>query len=89
MAAVRVLPSSVPDSGTAGRLGLAELLLHPQMIPPALATRAVYNRPVLGAINRAYGNGPSVGAQQLADLFRTLGRNAPAPLVASRQGSGK
>jgi hypothetical protein len=85
---IETLPSSVPDSGTAGRLGLLEMFAHPHWVLPAALTHAVYNGPVVGAVNRAFAQGPSQGATALADIFRNLGTVGAAP-AGALAGGGK
>lgn len=83
---IEVLPSSVPDSGTAGRLGLLELINRPHLALPAIATNALYSRPVVNMVNRTFANGQ--GATGLAALFRDLG-GASAPTAAAFTGARK
>jgi len=85
------LSSSVPDSGTAGRLGamagVGALLSHPAMLADpkvlggaALAAlpAAAYTRQMLPIVQKALLNRP-VGAQQAADLVRRgASQSAPA-----------
>lgn len=85
---INVLPSSVPDSGTAGRLGLLELFAHPQWAIPGAVAHLAYSRPVLGALNRTFAQGPSQGATALADVFRNLS-NLAVPAAALATGGGK
>lgn len=82
---IEVLPSSVPDSGTAGRLGLLEFVNRPHLAIPALATHALYNGPALRAINGAYAGGPSATMLRLADLMRG---SAPVGVSAGANATG-
>jgi hypothetical protein len=85
---IEVLPSSVADSGTAGRLTLLDFLREPHLALPALATTAAYSGPVLRAVNRNFAQGPSAGASALADIFRNLS-TVSAPLAGASVGGGK
>lgn len=65
-----VLPSTIPDSGTAGRLmaGGAGFLagINPLLAIPAVGAAAVYSRPGIGAINAlSQMRAPQVGYSQL------------------------
>lgn len=74
---IEVLPSSVPDSGTAGRAGIAALLMDPSTWGTALTvgvpTAAAYSRPGLAAINAIFARQAGPGATMLGNLVRTLG----------------
>lgn len=82
---IEVLPSSVPDSGTAGRLTLLDFLREPHLALPALATHAAYSGPVIRTMNRAFGQGPSQGASALADILRNLSA-VSAPTAGAAMG---
>jgi hypothetical protein len=56
--AAALLPSSVPDSGTAGRLLLLEMARHPAMAVPGLFGSAVYSRGGQALLRNAVKNGP-------------------------------
>ncbi len=51
--AERVLGNTVPDSGTAGRVLLADVLTHPHYLPPAILGSLAYSQPALKLLQRA------------------------------------
>jgi hypothetical protein len=55
--AAAILPSSVPDSGTAGRILLLEMARHPQWAAPGLFGAALYSRPGQAILRGAAANG--------------------------------
>lgn len=76
---IQVLPSSVGDSGTAGRGALAALLagggaglVNPGMVAAGAAIPALYSRPGIALANRMFAHGASPGATALGDLVRNL-----------------
>lgn len=81
---IQVLPSSVPDSGTAGRLLLGTPLVthNPVALGAAAAVPAVYSKPGLRVVNKVLARKASAGEQSLADLLSTLAQYS-APLSAA------
>jgi hypothetical protein len=78
-AGIQRLPSSVPDSGTAGRALLGSLFggaaggyVHPAAGAAIAAAPFVYNQPVLRGLNYAFAREAGPAATALGDLFRTL-----------------
>ncbi len=66
-AAERVLPSSVPDSGTAGRLGMWDLLVgggmatvKPEALVGAAGVAAPYTKPGMAVVNKAARKAPTL-----------------------------
>jgi hypothetical protein len=85
---IQVLPSSVGDSGTAGRASLLALpalgaaaMAHPVAAAGLAATPLIYSRPVLQVINALYAHGASPGATMLGKLVRNLGVPAAAAVA--------
>lgn len=85
---IQVLPSSVGDSGSAGRMVLPLLAGGAATIsaPAAAALAAIpaiYSRPVLTALNTIYARNPGAGATALGEMVQRLG--APASGAMSSQ----
>jgi hypothetical protein len=55
-----VLPSSIPDSGTAGRLLLLEMARHPVAALPGLFGAALYGRPAQALLRNAATHGLAI-----------------------------
>lgn len=75
---IQVLPSSVADSGSAGRMVLPLLAGGAATISPPVAAGlaaipAIYNRPVLSLLNNVFARNPGPGATQLGGLISRLG----------------
>lgn len=84
---IRVLPSSVADSGTAGRAVIPLLAAGSASVSPAAAAGLaavplLYSRPGLELANATFARKAGPGATALADIFR---RAAP-PLAAANGG---
>lgn len=95
---VQILPSSVADSGTAGRLTLADMLAQlirnpvgaAAMALPAVVSGAAYSRPVISGVTRLAANGGTgPGATALGQLMQQLGRYGAGPAAGTLTGGGK
>lgn len=80
-----VLPPNVPNSGTADRLLLTEMLRHPAMAIPGLFGSAFYSRPGQFLARQAVANRPS-WAPPLAQMIDKKGQFIGLPLTGVLSG---
>lgn len=87
---IRVLPSSIADSGTAGRALLPAAALGASAVSPMTAAGLaavplVYSRPALNVMNSVFARNAGPGATALADVFRRTAAPAAVGMNGERR----
>lgn len=77
-----ILPSGIPDSGTAGRLNATSI---PGLIGGAIGAvpSLAYSKPALTAINNYLGGARNPAVQALAQTLQKVGQKGTVPLTAA------